>query len=305
MSSLSSTVKRMLAVSAIVGLTVPLLLRAVLPADEIDQHLKAYWQSLDEQERRELTENLKTFESLSAEEQQRIRDLHQSLEENSKQGRPFMMGAIGFHGWLNGMPPQDAQAIRETEDIDERLALIDRLRPQGSNGGQPTEPQVHPGNGFPRNRNVLITVLPDIMEAVRRSTPLTDREQIFISRTPGMSQHVATLIFAHKHAAETDPDWENNWPSTELVNEIQQVLAARQLGHLRLDSADEVRVRLAGILGGMLREADRDQQDRLKRGLLFRSGNLITPQDLERTMDWTGKNRPGKNFRRFPNRFGQ
>lgn len=300
--STSNIVKWMAAIGAGVGVVVPLLLRAVLPADEIDQDLRSYWRSLNEHEKLNLAENVKEFEGLSSQEQQRLRDLRVSLKENSKQGRPFMMAAIGFHAWLDRLPPQDARAIRETTDIGERLALIDQLRPQD---GDPADPRVNPGDGFPRNRGMLIAALPDMMEAIRAATPLTDEERNFVARTTGMSQHMATLVLAHKHASRADADWAEKWPSRELARDIQRVLADRNLGHMRMGSPDDVRMRLAALLGGMVREADRDQQDRFKRGLLLRSRTLITPIDLDRTIKWTNDNRPPKLLRRPPNRFGR
>ncbi len=304
MTNASSLAKWMLVACLLVGLSVPLLLHLAFAEDSVGQDARTYWRSLDEAERQKLAENVEQFDALNPDERKRLRGLHESLEEQSKSGRPFMMAAIGFNAWLNGLPSEDAERIRQAQTDEERLALIDQLRPQR----QPPNPADQPHTGDdPRdlvmqNRAKMIAALPDVMEAVRRSTPLTNPERIFVSKTPGMAQHVATLIFAHKHAAETDPDWLENWPSQEIADNVQRALEERNLGHLQMGDPAVLKVRLAGMLGTIIRETGREQQDRLKRGLLFRAGSLITPEDLDRSMRWTAENRPSKPFRRFPNR---
>ena len=63
---------------------VPLLLYAVLPPVDDDPKLQQYWAMLTPEQRTQLTENLREFRSLPAEEQARLRALHRQIEEDPR-----------------------------------------------------------------------------------------------------------------------------------------------------------------------------------------------------------------------------
>lgn len=79
------------------------------------------------QRRAIMTDRLHEFDSLTEEEQQRIRTLHQSLQQPTPEGRKLQSLLNRYDRWLATLSPAERQRIEAAKTADERLAVVKEL----------------------------------------------------------------------------------------------------------------------------------------------------------------------------------
>ncbi len=178
---------------------------------------------MTETERRRLDENVRLYREMPAAERDRLRELHQVIEND-----PELKAAFDdYRSWANSLSPVDRHELRQTRDPEARRRLIEKLhrRPPPRDMPEPFLPSDRPPNGppFGQNNSGRLRMIEKLFGGM--SLPFGDR---FGSCVPEMETIIRVL--EHELPSETHAELNKLDEYSHKVRVLRLTLEQHPLG---------------------------------------------------------------------------
>ena len=178
--------------------------------------------SMTEPERRRLDENVRLYREMPVAERDRLRELHQAIENDPELKAAF----ADYQAWANSLSPVDRHELRQTLDPEARKRLIENFhrRPPPNDMSEPF-PSDRPPNGppFGQNNNSRLRMVEKLFGGL--ALPFGDR---FGSCVPEMETIIRVL--EHELPSETRGELDKLDEYTRKVRVLRLTLERHPVG---------------------------------------------------------------------------
>lgn len=200
----------------------PWFLAADGPPSEQREANQKRLNEMTEPERRRLDENVRLYREMPVAERDRLRELHQAIENDSELKAAF----DDYQAWANSLSPVDRHELRQTLDPEARKRLIERFHRRPPPSDIPEQfPSARPPNGppFSQNNNSRLRMVEKLFGGL--ILPFGDR---FGSCVPEMELIIRVL--EHEFPSETHDELDKLDEYSHKVRVLRLTLERHPLG---------------------------------------------------------------------------